>query len=183
MCLSWIAAASRHRVVKLSRNSFRNVLTEIAKIAISWHFASSRHRGFLPAFVSSSYRERGRRIRLPAAGAHPSRLAALTTAPRHILGTPLAHGVASAAFCGFSSDSALRTTTAAQTRLPCRRIRRPHSDTTNPSRHRDCSSSHRGAPSWLTVVSSRHRGFLRAFGGPSCHRVFVFCLQICVLRG
>ena len=183
MCFSWIAAASRHRVVRLSRNSFRNELTEIAKIAISWQL---RHR-VIVVFFEPSYLRRTVNAAAGSVCRQPeptlARLAALTTAPRHILGTSLAHGVASAAFCVFSSDSALRTTTAAQTRLPCRRIRRPHSDTTNPSRHRDCSSSHRGAPSWLTIVSSRHRGFLRAFVGPSCHRVFVFCLQICVLRG
>ena len=93
-------AASRRRFF-IASSCREAQLTEIAKTRSP---GSLRHRGFLRAFVSSWYRERGRRIRLPAAGAHPPRLAALTTAPRHILGTSLAHVVASAAFCVFSSD-------------------------------------------------------------------------------
>ena len=65
-----------------------------------------------------------------------------------------------------SSDCALRSTTAARTRLPCRRSRRPHGEATKssrrrvPSRHRVSwlrafvSSCLRGVSSWYVFVPS-----------------------------
>ena len=84
---------ARHRVLQPRCNSFRNELTDLAETAISRSSGRSeaiQQTDPLPArgtgrpsphrvFVTLSWCERGRRVRLPAAGAPPSRLAAPTS--------------------------------------------------------------------------------------------------------
>ena len=119
---------SRRRIFVWDEIQNRRLEVDFKTLTESVQRCASHRRG-----LSSWYRERGRRIRLPAAGAHPSRvngpnLLRLVAYSALRLRTSC-WGCVSALSC----DSALRTTTAAQTRLPCRRIRRPHGDATDPS--------------------------------------------------
>ena len=148
----------------------------------AWQARPSRHRGPSRhrAFVPSWSRERGRRNRLPAAEA-PFRAPTAPTFCASSQTSPLTcarrcFGCVS----GFSSDSALRTTTAPQTRLPCRRI--PPTAMARRPTHRVIASSwlfHRAiASSRLPFVSSRHRGLSIASS-----RLPFSCLRVFVVRG
>ncbi len=126
--IRWMPSASSGRSfrVNASRSSRHRVVVLLSFVS-SW----SCLRG-----MSSWCRERGRRFRLPAAGAHPSRFKCPTLfASSHTRPQQLRTSLLRLHF-HVSSDSALRTTTAARTRLPCRRSRRPHGEVTKSSRRR-----------------------------------------------